>query len=99
MTTAVNDNQAKWQDFHEANPGVYRLIKHFTFQAIDAGLEHYGMQSVLERVRWHTDMATRNNDGFKINNNHAPFYARLFMNDYPQHAGFFRTRKQQGVAA
>ena len=29
-----------------------------------------------------------------INNNYKPFYARRFMACYPQHEGFFRTRKQ-----
>ena len=79
MTKAVNDNHAKWQDFHESKPRCLRLIKHFTFQAIDAGLgalrNAVGTRACPLAHR-HGDP---NDDGYKINNNHAPFYARLFM--------------------
>ena len=49
---AANDNEAAWRDFHEANPNVYRLIERFTKQAIGAGFKHYGMMSIIQRVRW-----------------------------------------------
>ena len=45
MMKAANDNQAAWQEFHDANPGVYSLVEHFTKQVIDAGFKHYGMMS------------------------------------------------------
>jgi hypothetical protein len=31
---------------------------------------------------------------FKLNNNYHAFYARSFMEIYPEHDGFFRTRRQ-----
>jgi len=95
-----NDNYAKWKQFHEDNPEVYDLIKHYTFQAIEAGHKKYGIQTIAERVRWHSMVETVSDDRFKLNNNHTAYYARLFMKDYPQHAGFFRTRKltAQGAA-
>ena len=66
---------------------VYSLIERFTKQAINAGLRHYGMMSIVQRVRWHTQVET--DDGtFKLNNNHAPYYARHFMQQNPQHEGF-----------
>ena len=94
---AANDNQAAWQEFHDANPGVYSLVERFTKQAIDAGYKHYGMMSILQRVRWHTMIET-DGDSFKINNNHAPYYARHFMQENPQYDGFFRTRKVGGAS-
>ena len=89
---AANDNEAAWRDFHEANPNVYRLIERFTKQAIGAGFKHYGMMSIIQRVRWHTQIET-DDLSFKINNNHAPYYARHFMEQNPEHEGFFRTRR------
>lgn len=88
---ASNDNKARFDEFHAENPHVYELVKHYAKQAIQSGHKHYGMKSIMERVRWHTSIET--NDTFKINNNHSPYYARMFMDDYPQHAGFFHTRK------
>jgi len=87
-----NDVSEKWKRFHNDNPQVYDLIKHFTFQAINAGHKHYSIQMITERVRWHTMIET-NGEPFKMNNSHNAYYARLFMKDHPEHAGFFRTRK------
>jgi len=96
---AANDNRSKWEEFHKSNPEVYTLIKHFTFKAINAGRKHYGIQTILELVRWHTGVETKG-DALKINNNHGAFYARLFMQDYPEYDGFFRTRfHKRGEAA
>ena len=59
--------------------GVHSLVEHFTKQVIDAGFKHYGMMSILQRVRWHTSRLKRKAMDLKLNNNHAPYYARHFM--------------------
>ena len=82
----------RWQAFHIANPQVYTLFKRFAFEAINAGHLHYSADAICHRVRWHTSMVTRD-DHFKINNNWAPYYARQFMSDFPEHDEFFRLRK------
>ena len=82
---------AKFWTFHKENPHVYQLVKRFTFQAIRAGRSHYSIQSIFERMRWYTDIETNDPD-FKLNNNHRPFYSRLFMDDHPEHKDFFRLR-------
>ena len=91
VKTPANDNFTRFKDFHEANPHVYELIKRFTMEAIAAGFKHYGIQSIAERVRWHTAIETEG-EALKLNNNHTAYYARMFMDDYPDHEGFFRTR-------
>ena len=96
MMTAINDNEAKFQEFHDSNPHVYALIEKFAFQVTRAGYGHYGMQALLERVRWHLSIETDDNTGFKINNNHGPYYARLFHKLNPRFEGFFRTRQIKG---
>ena len=91
-----NDNirtdwEAKFWDYHADNPRVYELIKSFTFKVIATGKKHFSIQGVIERVRWETSIETLGDD-YKLNNNFGPYYARLFMDDFPEHAGFFRTR-------
>ena len=87
----ANDNYATWEQFHQDNPDVYHLIKHYTYEVIRTGKKRYAISAIIERVRWHTEIETKG-DGYKINNNWRPFYARLFMAEHPQYEGFFETR-------
>jgi len=84
----------KWWEFHKANPQVYELFKRFTFEALRSGRKNYSANAIFERIRWHSEIETQGDD-FKLNNNHRPYYARLFMHDYPEYDGFFRTRELQ----
>lgn len=84
----------KFEQFHSDNPHVWELFKKYTMDAVNAGYKSYGVASIFERIRWHSDIETTG-DTFKINNNHKAFYARMFMDEYPKHSGFFRTRIQK----
>ncbi len=83
---------AKFEKFHKENPHVYELFNWFTLELIRAGVKHSGSEMVLGRIRWETTINTTG-DRFKINQNYAAYYARKFMEDFPEYAGFFRTRK------
>ena len=93
----VNELEAKWREFHAANPHVYDLFEEFAFEAIKAGRERYSIKTILELVRWHTDVTTRSVDGFKLSNNHTAYYAREFHRRNPEHAGFFKTHAVRGA--
>ena len=86
------DSGTKFFKFHESNPFVYQIFCKRTIQMIQAGRRHYSARAIIEVVRWDIDVQTSAEE-FKINNNHIPFYARMFMTAYPEHDGFFRTRK------
>lgn len=86
----MTELQRRFRIYHAKNPHVYELFKKFAFAAA-AEKRQYSADAVLHRMRWYTDIETRG-DIFKINNNYAAYYGRLFMIDFPQHAGFFRTR-------
>ena len=83
----------KWWQFHKDNPHVYDLVERFTFDVIKRGYDNYSINSVFERIRWHTDVETKSDQPFKLSNNHRAYYARLFMAYNPSHSGFFRVRK------
>src|SRR5210317_948462 len=89
MTQSLKE---KWWQFHKQNPHVYELFEQFTFQVINAGFENYSANAVFERIRWHTDIETRSNGGFKLSNNHRAYYARYFHHCNPEYDGFFRTK-------
>ena len=94
----INELEAKFLQFHENNPHVYQKLEALALKAIAVGFKHYAIKTLLENIRWHVDMTTT--DGrFKISNNHAPYYARLFHKLNPEHSGFFITHKVKGEAA
>ena len=81
-----------FEAFHADNPGVYALFAYFTAEILQTGRKNYSARAVAHRIRWHSDIETNSPDGFKLNNNHVRRYALKFMDDYPEHRGFFRTR-------
>lgn len=87
----AEDIKRKWWVYHHENPDIYELFKRFTFEVIERGHEQYSSKAIFERIRWHTDVETTGEE-FKMSNNYTPYYARLFMHEYPQHQGFFRTQ-------
>ena len=88
--TRLENNSMK---FHQENPHVWELFKRYTNAAMSAGRGYYSAYAIFERIRWHQDIETRDELGFKLNNNHRPYYARLFQAHYPKKAYFFRTRQ------
>ena len=82
----------RWLAFHQANPHVYEMFKMFAFQAIPAGRTKFSARMIWQRMRWHTAIEVCDGADFKLNNNYTPYYARQFMEDYPEFDGFFETR-------
>ena len=82
--------------FHRNNPRVYRLFEMYALEAIASGRKHYSARAIMERVRWDCEITTRGGQ-FKINNNHFPWYAKMFMEIHPEQSGFFMTRNQNAV--
>ena len=89
----VSSNERAFLEFHQANPEVYGEIVNAARRLKSTGRDVYGINSLIEVVRWHRNLSTRG-DEFKINNNHAPFYSRLIMKREPDLRGFFMTREQ-----
>ena len=92
--TRAEELREQARAFHKANPEIWQLFVKYTNQVIAVGFKNYSGKSVFERIRWHMDVGGDGVTQFKINNNYCPFYTRAFMRMYPQHDGFFRTRKQ-----
>lgn len=91
--TRRDEMERAFHAFIAEHPEVWRLFVRFTLEKIDRRYEHYGAHAMLERVRWETDTGADAPD-LKLNNNFAAFFAREFHRTYPQHDGFFRTRRQ-----
>jgi len=86
--------QKRFDDFHSQNPQVYEELVKLANQLKERGRSKYGIKSLFEIIRWHRAITT-DGDDFKLNNNHAPFYARLIMTKEEGLEDFFVTREQK----
>ena len=84
------EKAAAWD---EKNPQFYELFKRFAFEAIKAGKKRYAADLIFGAIRWHMSINTVGDD-YKINQNFRLYYVEKFMRDFPQHTGFFRTRRR-----
>jgi hypothetical protein len=81
-----------FKKFHKENKIVYQLFYTFTMQVIERGYDYYSSDAICHRIRWQTNIETKSEDGFKINDHYTAYYSRLFMWLHPEHGGFFRTK-------
>jgi hypothetical protein len=95
MQTEISMGESGFCEYHHKNPQVYGKFRELTLKTMAKGFRHYSAKGIFELVRWYTGVTAEDPDGFKINNSYTPFYARLFMREYPQYDGFFFTRKSR----
>jgi hypothetical protein len=88
--------QDQFNEYHAANPKLWELLVKFTKERLSRG-HKVSVQMIFERIRWETDEWENSNSGFKISHRWKPYYARKFMQDYPEHAGCFRTRRLRAL--
>lgn len=78
--------------YDELNPDVWEAFKKFSDEAKnEKGFLHYSAKGIFEIIRWHTTVRALGK--YKLNNNHAPDYARKMMKEFPEYKGFFFVRK------
>jgi hypothetical protein len=97
MTTRYDELLADALEYHKQHPQVWDMFVDFTNDRIKRGFKNYSAYAIFERIRWETDAADSADpdaDEFVLNNNYRPFYARWFMENFPEYEGFFRIRKQ-----
>ena len=99
--TKENNMHGKWtkenfEQFHKNNPEIYDLFVKFTNMATQRK-QYYSAKAIFHRIRWETMMSSdwKIQDDFKIDDGWISHYARKFMDDFPQHVGFFRTKVRQ----
>ena len=101
VTTAMQNNMhGKWtkenfEEFHKNNPKIYILFIKFTNMVIERKRKYYSAKAIFHRIRWETMMSSTTHQllgDFKIDDGWISHYARKFMDDFPQHRGFFKTQ-------
>jgi len=97
FTNRNSNMHGKWtrenfNEFHRNNPEIYNLFVKFT-NMVTPRKKYYSAKAIFHRIRWET-MITGEGD-YKIDDGWISHYARKFMDDYPQHSGFFQTRERR----
>lgn len=82
-----------WQRFHADNPWVYdKLLELCRFWVSRRPGQRLGIGMLFERLRW--DLAIRTTgEPLKLNNNYRALYARKIMDEHPEFADLFQTRR------
>lgn len=92
----TNDNyiplQQKFDAWIEANPNFWRMFCEFTFELTRANIHKSSAWLVCNRIRWETALITRGNP-YKISNDFIALLSRKFMQEFPEHQGFFQTKE------
>ena len=97
QTAMQNNMHGKWtkenfNEYHKNNPEIYNLFVKFTNMATQRK-KYYSAKAIFHRIRWES-MISGEGD-YKIDDGWISHYARKFMDDFPQHSGFFQTRDRQ----
>ncbi len=88
----MKNTQPEFNKFHRHNPHIYALFQKEVFRAIRSGKKKLSARSIIEFIRWYIFIETEDDTDYKINNNHIPYYARLFMQEHPEYGEMFELR-------
>ena len=103
QTAMQNNMNGKWtkenfEEFHKNNPEIYTLFIKFTNMVIERKRKYYSAKAIFHRSRWESMISSDTHQllgDYKIDDGWISHYARMFMDDFPQHQGFFQTRDRK----
>lgn len=85
----------RFNEFRRANPDIEAWLAERALELKRRGRQRYGIQGLIEVLRWEEAMQTNDpNATLKINNDFAALYARLLMRKHRALRGFFELRKR-----
>lgn len=83
----------RFLNYHKDNPHIYDELKKLCFKAKQNGRHKAGIGMMWEVMRWQRFLATRDPEGYKLNNSYRSRYARLIMENEKELEHFFDVRK------
>ncbi len=80
-------------DYIAEHPQLWKSFQRFCLDHAQRGWKQLGSKFVFEHIRYKEANGdyTKYKD-YKLCNNYTPYFARLFMDKYPQFGDFFSTK-------
>jgi hypothetical protein len=82
----------RFEDFHLKHPHVYLYFERFALELVKKGHKKLGAKMIMERIRWEIFTESKDDAGFKINNDFVAHYARMFIKNHPDQKELFEFR-------
>jgi hypothetical protein len=95
-TRPRNKHERKFWEVHGTHPEIYEVVDRQAKRLITGGRGHYGIKEFFESFRWNTMLSMDPPVPFKIGNNYPAYYARYWLQNNPEHWGFFELRRVYG---
>lgn len=83
--------EIEFAEYNRLNPQVWVWFDRLVRYTISKGCKHTSAYLIFEQIRWETGVETQG-DEWKVNNNHRPYYARLWMDMNPEYEGYMYVR-------
>lgn len=83
----------KFTDWLKDNEHVWDAFVAEAFRIIDRGFTHYSARTLVHYLRHHSAVAEHGRSGWKINDHHSPYLARLFCQAHPGHDDLWELRE------
>jgi len=81
-----------FQKFNTENPHIFEEFEKQVFRAIEKGRKKISAKLIINWIRWNRFLDS-SDKSFKINDAYQSYYAREFVNKYPEYNGIFEMRK------
>ena len=78
--------------FNKDNPHIFRAFEEQALRAINKGRTKISAKLIINWIRWH-EFLESSDKNFRINDAYQAYYARHFIEKYPQHRNVFELRK------
>ena len=84
----------KFLEYHEKNPGVFKLFVRFANEAKASGRPRFSHWMIINRIRWYSSIETTG-DQYKISNDYNALYPRLLLAYHPEFEDFFELKQMK----
>ena len=78
--------------FNGENPHIFTAFEEQALRAIEKGRKKISSKLIINWIRWN-EFLKSSDKNFKINDAYQSYYARHFVEKYPQHREVFEFRK------
>jgi|GEM_PF-740777 len=81
-----------FEQFNTQNPHIFKAFEQQALSAINKGRKKISAKLIINWIRWHEFLESTDLN-FCINDAYQSYYARLFVEKYPQYIDKFEFRK------